>query len=311
MTTEPILIRKHAILVKIEGTPGLDAAPTGAADAVKVSNLSITPLEVEMADRATSQPYLGNSDQVMVAGWTRSEFDVEIAGAGQPGHLPQYSALLRGCGFAEEIVPDESVIYRPISDNFKNLTVYTNIGGVLYRSTFMAGSVALNMNSRSIPTFRFSLTGLYTPVIDSALPAVTYRDVKPVAVGKANTPVFKLHTYDAVMQQLTLDMKNTVKYRNLVNHEGVRISDRKPDGSVRIEATKVAERDWWAAIRAGTVGPLAMVHGTTAGNIVELSAPGVQITSPAFDNDEGIQMFRSNLVVKPVNGNDELVITVK
>jgi hypothetical protein len=169
----------------------------------------------------------------------------------------------------------------------------------------------MTLNSRAIPQFRFSFTGLYTPVVDAALPATTYRDTKPLAVNKINTPLFTLHGYAAVMSQLTLDMKNSVNYRNLVNHESVRITDRKPDGSVRIEATKVADKDWWTPIRAGAVGAIALTHGTTAGNIVQVACPGVQLISPRFEDDNGVQMFGSNLVVKPVNGNDELTITVK
>lgn len=307
----PILIRSSAVLAKIEATAGVDAVPTGAANAIKVSSLSITPLEVEMADRATTQPYLGNTDQVMVAGWTRTEFDVEIAGAGAAGTVPQYGPLLRAAGFSETISAGTSVVYAPVSAGFESLTLYVNVGGVLYRSSYGATTVGLTLNSRAIPQFKFGFTGLYTPVADSALPTVTYRDIKPVAVNKANTPLFTLLGYPAVLSQLGLDMKNVINYRNMVNHESVRLTDRKPDGSVRIEATKVADKDWWSGIRVGSVGPLALTHGTLAGNIVEIACPGVQMTSPAFDEDNGIQMFRSNLVVKPVNGNDELTITVK
>lgn len=307
----PILIRSSAVLAKIEATAGVDPVPTGAANAIKVSNLSITPLEVEMADRATTQPYLGNTDQVMVAGWTRVEFEVEIAGAGAPGTVPQYSPLLRACGFSETVSAGTSVVYAPVSTGFESITLYVNVGGVLYKSNFAAGSVALTMNSRAIPQLRFTFTGLYSPVTDAALPTTTYRDIKPVAVSKANTPSFSLLGYAAVMQQLTLDMKNQVVYRNMVNHESVRLTDRKPDGSVRIEATKVADKDWWSTIRQGDVGPLALTHGTAAGNTVEIACPAVQLVSPAFDEDNGIQMFRTNLVVKPGSGNDELTLTVK
>ena len=38
------LIRNTAILAKIETAYGVDAAPTGAANALLVSNLSINPL---------------------------------------------------------------------------------------------------------------------------------------------------------------------------------------------------------------------------------------------------------------------------
>lgn len=308
---DPILIRNHALLAKIEATHGVDSVPTGVANAIKISNLTWSPMEVEMADRATSQPYLGNSDQVVVARWNKAEFDVEIAGAGDAGDLPQYDPLLQGCGFAATVDADVSVTYKPISENFKTLTLYMNIGGVLYKSLFVAGSVAFNLNARAIPTMRFSMTGLYQAIADQALPATTYRDTKPVAVNKQNTPQLSLHGYAGVVQQLSLDMKNDVQYRNMVNHESVRITDRKPDGSIRMESTKVGEKNWWPSIEQGVVGPLSLRHGTAPGNIVEINAPGVQLMQPAFDADNGIQMLRANLICKPVVGNDDVQIIVR
>ncbi len=311
MATSPILIRSAAVLAKIEVTPGTDVVPTGIANAIKVSNLSVTPLQMEFADRAVAQPYLGNSDQVEVSAYSKVAFDVEIAGAGEPGTAPQYGPLLRGCGFAEEVVDDTSVVYTPRSTGFESLSIYTNVGGVLYKMTFAAGTVSLTLNAGGVPQFHFEFSGLYLPVTDAVLPTVTYRDVKPLAITKANTPSFSLLGYQAKMKQLTLDMKNAVSYRNLVNEESVRLGDRKPDGTVSMEAVKVADKDWWASIRGGTVGALAMTHGTVAGNIVEIDAPGAQMVAPAFADDGGIQMMNANLVLKPVDGNDELTITVR
>lgn len=308
---EPILIRRHSVLFKLEATPGTDSVPTGAANALKVSNMKISPLQVEMVGRATSQPYLGNSRQIMVAGWTRTEFDVEIAGAGEPGDVPQYGGLLQACGFAETVVADTEVIYSPISTGFKYGTLHTNIDGVLYKSIHMAGSVALTLNSRGVPSFRFGLTGMYVPVVDAGLPAVTYRDVTPIAVTKANTPLFTVDGYAAVMAQLSLDMKVQVSYRNLANYEGVRYTDRAPGGRMLVEATKVADRNWWNSIRNAEQLPMALTHGTVAGNIVELVCPSVQLLDGEFETDSGIQMFASQLMLNPSAGDDELVITVR
>ncbi|MFN3302797.1 MAG: phage tail tube protein [Roseateles sp.] len=308
---DPILIRNHAVLAKIETTSGTDAVPTATANAIKVANLSITPLEVQMVKRQTAQPYLGNTQQIMVSGYTRTEFDVEIAGAGAAGTAPQYGPLLVGCGFQEVLVASTSAAYSPISDQFKSLTLYTNIGGVLYKSLFTMGSVAVNLNNGAIPSFRFSFTGMYVAVTDAALPgSITYTDQVPVAMNKANTD-FSIHGVAAVMSQVTLDMKTQIVYRNLANFEGVRYADRQPEGSVRIEANKVATKDWWTTIRNATLAPLSIAHGKTAGNIVEIACPKVQITSPAFDDDGGIQMLRGSLVLNPNAGNDELVITVR
>ncbi|XHS78500.1 phage tail tube protein [Burkholderiaceae bacterium UC74_6] len=310
-TAQPILIRSSAVLAKIEATAGTDANPTGAVNAIKVSNLSPSPLEGEFVSRATVQPYLGNSDQVQVAYWAKLSFDVEVAGAGAAGSAPQYGVLLQGCGFSETLTATTSAVYAPITTGFKTLTIYTYIGGTLYKMRMASGNVSLTLNSRGIPQFHFEFTGLYSPVTDAALPATTYTDIKPVAISAANTPTFTLLGYSALMRQLSIDMKNEVNYRNLVGEESVRLTDREPEGNVEIQSTKVADKNWWSSIQAGTVGAMSLVHGTVAGNIVQFDAPAVQMTTPSFTEDKGIQMMRSNLVLKPSAGNDELTITVK
>lgn len=304
----PILIRNHAVLAKVETTSGTDAVPTASANAIKVQNFQITPLEMAVAKRQTAQPFLGNTQAIVVSYFTRTEFEVELAGSGAAGTAPQWAPLMIGCGFQEVISAGVSATYSPISDQFKSLTIYTNIDGVLYKSLFTMGSVAVTVNQAAVPVLRFSFTGMYAAVTDAALPgSITYTDQVPVAMNAANT-AFAIHGVAAVMSQVTLDLKANIQYRNLANFEGVRYSDRQPDGSVRIESNKVATKDWWTTIRQATLGALSLTHGTVAGNIVAITCPKVQITSPAFDDDGGIQMLRANLILNPNAGNDELVI---
>jgi len=52
-----------------------------------------------------------------------------------------------------------------------------------------------------------------------------------------------------------------------------------------------------------------MVHGTTAGNIVALDAPKVQLLQPAYEDSNGILMIKMNLALIPDVGNDEITLT--
>jgi hypothetical protein len=47
----PRYIKNTLITAKIETTPGTDAVPTGAANALLVSEMSITPLDAQNIDR--------------------------------------------------------------------------------------------------------------------------------------------------------------------------------------------------------------------------------------------------------------------
>lgn len=310
---QPIYIRRTAVSAKIEATEGVDAGPTLVANAMLVSDVSISPLEQETADRGLYRPYFGNDEKISVAEWSKVDFSVEFAGAGAAGTAPKYGPLLRACGFAQTVTAGTNVAYAPVSDAFESVTINVNVGGVLHKLRSARGSVALSLDARKKPTFRFTFTGLFSPVVDEVQATPDFGGyVKPLAVNKANTPTFTLFSQAVALEALTLDIKNEVSYRNLVGTESVRIGDRKPDGSISFEATKVADKDWWATIRAGASGPLHLVHGVTAGNIMEVDAPRVQINSPKYGDSSGIQMMQGNLVLAPgAAGNDELVITVR
>ena len=153
---------------------------------------------------------------------------------------------------------------------------------------------------------------LFKPEVTAGTdPTPTYTAFKkPVPVNNQNTTV-SLHGYSAVVETLQADMKNEYPYRNLIGFDGVTINDRKPDGSISLEMVSVAAKDWFASIAAATTGALQVVHGTVAGNIVQIDAPAVQLVSPKFADSQGIQMLQANLLFMPVSGNDEITITVK
>ena len=58
-------------------------------------------------------------------------------------------------------------------------------------------------------------------------------------------------------------------------------------------------------------GPLSVVHGTTAGNIVELAAPAVEIGKPTQGQTDGIVNYSLPLSLCPVSGLDELKLIIR
>ncbi len=99
-----LLNRKRVILAKIEGTYGIDAAPTGALNSILVSNLNVTPQEANLVSRELIRPFFGNFTQLPAAISGKITFDVELAGAGTAGTAPAWGALLRACAFSESLL---------------------------------------------------------------------------------------------------------------------------------------------------------------------------------------------------------------
>ncbi|CAE6692778.1 hypothetical protein [Paraburkholderia nemoris] len=307
------LTRKTIILAAIEAVVGTDAVPTGALNAILARNVSPNPAAATYASRDVVRPYLGNSEQLPADIHSELDFEVELAGAGTAGHAPKWAPLLLACGFAEALTDGVDAKYTPISDNPPTLTLYYYLDGIFHKMTSARGTVALDLTAKSIPVLKFKFTSLYNDVVDQALPAgVDYDDFqKPLVVNKANTPNFMFQGVSSPLQALTIDVANAINYQNLVNQESVDLTDRKPAGTATLQLTSVAAKDWWAAVRDAVTGALTITHGKTAGNIVQIDAPRVQASNLSYSDQNGTAMLGLNLTFVPVEGNDELVITVK
>lgn len=91
-----------AILVKIETTPGVDAGPVAATDAVLVENVSesFTPNIINTNELTGSLDGRGP----IVGGMTVSiGFDVYVKGSGTAGTPPEWGVPMKCCGFVETV----------------------------------------------------------------------------------------------------------------------------------------------------------------------------------------------------------------
>lgn len=309
----PLLARKKTILAKIETTYGVDPTPTGAANAILVRDLEIMPLEADYVDRALIRTYIGASENLPANVRTSIKFKVEMAGSGAAGTAPAWAPLLRACGRSETLVASTTATYAGISAAFESVTIYFNIDGVFHKMLGCLGNPVFDFPNKGIPTIEFTFVGIYVAVADAAAPTPTYSGfIKPLTVGNQNTTPFTLHGYSALASALSIDIGNTVEFRSLIGGaERVYIGDRATTGSVTIEATTVAAKDWFAICKAATIGALDITQGTVAGNKVQVTSSGVQLTNPRYTEDGVAQMLQMDMRFVPTTGNDELSIVVK
>lgn len=305
--------RKLALLAKTETAYGIDSVPTGAASAMLALDVAFTPLEGQEVSRDLMTPWLGHQGIILTGLYGRLEFSIEVAGSGVAGTAPAYGPLLRACGFAETITAGTEVEYDPVSAGFESLTLYYNRDGVRHVLVGARGTMTVEFTPAGIPRFRFNVIGLHGALAaDTALPAVTLTTFKtPLPVSKANT-TFSLHGYAVgPTERVSIDVGNQVEPRMLINSEACEIVDRKSTGSVVMEATNLATKNWDAIARAHTTGVFALVHGTTGGNIVSIDAPATQVGRWSEGQTQGILNNTLPLIFQPAIGNDDLKITVK
>lgn len=307
----PRFVRNLAVLVKRETVYGTDSVPTGAANAMQMSNVQVEPMAGQQLSRDLLLPHMGHQGVFLTGTHGTLQGDVELAGPGAAGDAPAWGPLVRACGFAEVISAGVDVQYAPMSGSFEAASIYYNLDGVRHVLLGVRGTFTLQIAPLQIPRFRFSLTGLSGTIADAALPAVDLTSfVRPVPVSKANT-MLVLHGWSAVAESLSIDIAGTVEPRFLIGHESIQITDRQATGSAVVEATSLATKDWFAIAAAHTLGAMALQHGTAAGNICKVDAPKVQIGRPTQGASQGIANYSLPLMFTPDAGNDELLITVQ
>lgn len=306
-----LLARKKILLAKVESTYGTDPTPTGAANAIQTSDLSITPLDGPVVSRNLDRASLGNDLQIQVGTFVTLSFNVEIAASGTSDTPPAWGPLLEACGFAETITASTSVDYDPVSTSLDSMTLYFHHDGQLHTILGARGTVALNLNPGSIPQFAFTFTGLYAAPSSTADPTPDFSAFQtPLPVNNTNMGTFTLHGSSVTMVECSLDMANEVVYRNVVGNESVELIDRAPSGNIVFEAPTIATKNWFETARLSTTGALSIIQGSGSGNIVWITAPNVQIVSPSYGESDGISTITASLSLVPgSSGNDEIKIT--
>jgi len=305
----PLLTRKRVILIEAESSYGTDPTPT-ATDVVLVRDLSITPQSSDVVSREVVRPFLGAFQQLLANTSVEVTFSVELAGSGTAGTAPRYGAALKACGLSETVASGTSVTYAPVSSSFSSVTIHYNTDGVRHKITGARGSVVLNATVGEIPTLEFTMQGIYNAPDDSALPSVTYgNQATPLIFKDGNTSSFQLLSHAGALQSISLDLGNEMVYRELVGGtKEVLITNRNITGSVSIEAVALATKDFFAAAIAETTGNLTFLHGTTAGNKVEVSSTKADIGDVAYGEQDGIQMLEIPYTLVPSTANDEISI---
>jgi len=63
--------------------------------------------------------------------------------------------------------------------------------------------------------------------------------------------------------------------------------------------------------KGDTTEALQLIHGASAGGIVALDAPKVQVMNPRYVDLDGIAMLEMELSIVPDAGDDDFLITIR
>lgn len=320
----PRYARNTFILAKLETTYKTDASPTGAANAVQVSNFSSTPLNASNVKRDLIRGFFGGSEELVGTAYQELTFDVELAGSGAAGTAPAWGPLLRACGLAETVTASTRVDYTPVSTAFESLTIYYHDDGVLHKLLGARGTVSFKLALGDRPMLSFRFMGLYSQVTATANPTPTLTAWKtPLVVTDANTADLMFggtHSPSGApaitggtaipSKGIEVDLGLSVNHTPLLGDESIDITQREVSGKVSLDLTAAQEVTAMADVLAATTTSIGLVHGTTAGNKVLLWLPSVQRINPKKSDLNGRRLIDFDLRCVPVSGNDEARLVV-
>ncbi len=317
------LIRNTVILLKPEVTYGTDPTPTGEADALLVSNLSINPFNVQSVDRDLIRSYLGASESLLGSRYVEMGFDLELAGSGTVATAPAWGNALLACAMAETLTATFRADYTPVSASFGSCTIYWYDDGLLHKATGARGAPKFKLGINGRPVISFKFLGLYSTPTAASNPATTLTAWKaPQLICEANTLDLTFggtHSTSVApaitggtaypSQGIEVDMGAKVDFNALLGGETVDYTARAATAKVTLDLTAAQEVTMMAAAEAATLQTVGLSHGTVANQKVMIWLPNVQITNVQKAEANGKRLVALDLRCLPsTSGNDEVRI---
>jgi len=313
------LVRNMVALAKLESSYGVDPVPTGADNAILLSNVTVNPLNAQNVDRDIIRSYLGGSEQLVGTRYVELGFDIELQASGALGVAPAWAPLLLACGFAEAVTADTRVDYTPVTDALSSVTLYLYDSGVLHKTTGCRGSFEIAAGVGERPVLRFNFVGIYNAITATANAAPTLTGWKvPKVVTDANSGDLTFGcTYSAGVlsggtvypsRGINISSGNEVNFVPLLGGETVEISQRAIGGNLELDLTAAQEVTFMSSVLANTTQSLGWLHGTDNGYKVLLHMPAVQLINPSKAEINGKRLVGFDMRVVPSAGNDELRI---
>jgi hypothetical protein len=304
--------RSKTILAKLETTYGVDATPTGAANAMLVSEVTFAPMDGEDVPRNLERTFFGAQTSLPVGLRSVLTFSVELVGSGTAGTAPAWAPLLRACGAAQVVTAGTKVEYTPVTDNPESASIYFDIDGTKHVLLGSRGTWVYRLNAQGIPVLVFTFTGLFSAPAEAAKPTPVYTGFLPPQIAStANTPTFTVGGVPMKLRTFEVALNNAITPRLLIGYQGILITDRNETMTAQVEAEALTVYNPYTLAQAATSQAVVLAHGTVAGRRVRFDAPyAVQQRLTGLEDQDGIMEWPLSFSLQPSAGNDQWKITL-
>jgi hypothetical protein len=302
---------------KTEVTEGTDPTPVAPTDALKVLNFRPTFMTADKKVRNIEKGFFGANPVALTALKRGASFDMEIHGGGAATTVPPWMKVLRASGFDAGVVTGGiKVVQTPITNGIPSATMWTYLDDLLMKAIGGRAAVGFKIEDDEYPLFNITYLGRApTTLIEQAAPAsITPPSgyITPVLASSENT-TFTWDGYAVGLRRWEMNSNSDNQYRSLINiADRINYRNRDWNGTLLIQIPDLTTKDYFLGIRSGATAVAQAVHGTVAGNIVQVDCPALQITGDVEISEEaGNCMASFPVTALPVTGNDEIVFTSK
>lgn len=306
------------VTAKVEGAYATDSTPAVATDALRVFNWTPRGVMYDDVRRRVERHFHGATPKGKANARQGHSFQYELAGSGEPDTPTTWGLVwLRACLFAAPVpVADTEVGYPLVTaDDGASLTFKGGKANERYQSCGFRANGKLVFNANDYPYGEIDGMGLLIALPDNnQLGAPTYTAYPdPVLVNNENTS-FELGGFSPRMKSFELDFGNKTTLKSLVGQRAI-VFDKSDDGDARamtvsivLERPSPADKAYWADVDNRSDVAFELIHGTDAGNIIELSSAHLQLDEPSYSVEAGVQMMTLTGQLVPTAAGNELVL---
>lgn len=311
------------LLAKAEATYGAWANPVGTADAMLVFNHEVTPMESEEVRRQVERGFPGVNPSLYTAIRQRHSFSTELAGSGTDNVPAFWATLLRGCLVAapQVLTGPARVAYPLDSPEGGSLSIAAFKGAnARHRSRGARGTATFVFEERSYPRIDWEFTGVIegSSPMDAGTPGTVTLPTVPVPqeVSLLNT-VIQLGGFTLGVRRLSISLGNKVEYFSTTGTRAVvfgkdETGDRRAvTGEAVFELPDPAARNFFADILPRTELSFSLVHGLTAGNIVEISSARAVLGRATYSVEQNRLFMNAPIDFVPSAAGNELTIVTR
>jgi hypothetical protein len=313
----PYSFEKRLLLGKIETTEGTDSVPVVGTNAVVTVGMDASGLDADTRVRNTDGQYLGARPSINAQIRRPVRFGIEIAGSGVSAtSVPAWMAFNRMCGMDAGVAGGSSVVQSLISSSIPSMSLYAFYDSLKNVALGARSNLTMTFEDDEIPMFNFEAVGFPPSGIlsDSAPGTPTFAgQATPVICSTANT-TFTFDGFAFPLRRLTINLGNVIEPRSLIGPTDKTIlRNREVTAEAVVEMPTLGTKNPFTKFESRATGVLQIIHGTSAGNIVQIDAARGETGVIAMSEENGIVMGTIPLRLLPsaATGNDELTITSK